>query len=88
MLLTATPPPRSRLRITETKEFGPACQCGHRGTRRLGYSEDPALNSDTSALVRFCRYCKKTFLYRIHDGRLVPYVELTAYAIDDERRAS
>jgi hypothetical protein len=64
---------------------GPVCRCGHRGTVRVGYSEDPSVNSATSALLRQCLKCGDTYSYRVADGRLVPLSPRTALALDEMR---
>jgi hypothetical protein len=65
--------------------YGPQCRCSKRGTVRVGYSEEPSLNADTTALLRRCDHCNETYLYRLHDGHLVPMTPLTALALDEQR---
>jgi len=68
---------------------GPPCPCckgEQRGTRRVGYSEDPSVNSATSALVRQCPRTGRTFYWRVMAGAFVPCEAETALAIDETRR--
>jgi hypothetical protein len=66
-------------------ELGPVCACGRRGTERVGYSERAELNSDTSALIRRCSHCGRTYVYRLFNGRLVPFHPMTSIAFDEMR---
>lgn len=56
----------------QPKHYGaPACRCGSRATKRVGY------------LARECSMCRETFHYRLHDGIFVPMAAETAKAWDE-----